>query len=70
MSKPDRPSERLANRGRLLDARTIAGELFGGSVGEQWVRRNVPKKITFTKRLIRWWERDVLDWIEDQRMRS
>jgi predicted DNA-binding transcriptional regulator AlpA len=36
-------------------------------VDEQWVRRNMPHKIVFSKRLVRWYESDVDGFIEERR---
>jgi hypothetical protein len=55
------------NRGRLMTAAQVAAELFCGTVSGAWVRRNVPYKIVLGHSTVRWWERDVLDWIAERR---
>ena len=52
-------------RGRLLDAEQVA-ELIGG-VKAPWVRRNVPGKLNLGHSTKRWWEADVLAWIQSRR---
>jgi predicted DNA-binding transcriptional regulator AlpA len=69
-SATESPSERPAiPKGRLLDAREIARDLFGGSVGVEWVKRNVApdRKLRLGHSTVRWWEHDVLSWIERKR---
>ena len=55
-------SEPPPNRGRLLNAQQVA-ELIG-NVSAVWVRRNVPHKLTLSHSTVRWFECDVLDWLE------
>jgi hypothetical protein len=52
-------------RGRLLDAKQIAGEVFCGHVSPEWVRRNVPDKIPLGHSTVVWYEYDVLDYIHN-----
>lgn len=52
------------NLGRLMSATQVAEELFHGTVSPTWVRRNVPHKITLGHSTVRWWEADVLRWLE------
>lgn len=54
-------------RGPMIDARTIAADLFGGTVSEAWVRANVPGRVKLSHRTIRWYRGDVERWINDQR---
>jgi len=56
------------NRGRLLDAGQVA-ELIGGSkpVSEAWVKRTVPAKVRLGHSTVRWYELDVLAWLEERR---
>ena len=54
------------DRGRLLTPKEVA-ELVGGSCSEAWVRRNVPHKITLGHSTVRWYESDVLSWLEERR---
>jgi hypothetical protein len=56
-----------APRGPMIDARTIATELFAGSVSEQWVRANVPNRVKLSHRTIRWYRVDVERWIAERR---
>ena len=62
--------EERRNRGRLMNSRQIAAEKFGGNVDEQWVRRNVPNKRPFSKRLVLWHEKDVDDFIEAKKAKE
>jgi predicted DNA-binding transcriptional regulator AlpA len=55
---PEPPLE----RGPLLTPEAVA-ELIGG-VSPAWVRRNVPGKLRLGQRTVRWYRRDVQDWIE------
>jgi predicted DNA-binding transcriptional regulator AlpA len=54
-------------RGRLMDARSVAAELFDGTVTEKWVREHVPGRIKLSHRTIRWYRDDVLRWIDERR---
>ena len=55
-----------ARRGRpLLDATQVA-ELIG-KVSPEWVRRNVPGKLDLGHSTKRWFEADILAWLESQR---
>ena len=56
-------------QGRLLDAREIARGIFRGTVSAEWVKRNVApeRKLRLGHSTVRWWEHDVLSWIERQR---
>lgn len=49
-------------RGRLLTAEAVAA-LIGG-VSPSWVRRTVPGKLRLGHSTVRWYEGDVLQWIE------
>lgn len=62
--------EERRNRGRLMSAAQIMKEKFGGTVHEQWVRRSMPKKVVFSKRLVRWYESDVDAFIESRRAKE
>lgn len=53
------------HRGRLLDAQQVA-DLIGG-VMASWVRRNMPGKLNLGHSTKRWWEADVLAWIQSRR---
>jgi predicted DNA-binding transcriptional regulator AlpA len=53
--------EPARERGPLLTPEAVA-ELIGG-VSPAWVRRNVPGKLHLGQRTVRWYRRDVLDWI-------
>ena len=68
--RPEHPPEVThppLNRGRLLSAVQVAADLFNGSVSTAWVRRNVPGKIMLGHSTARWYEADVLAWIETRR---
>lgn len=56
-----------APRGPMLDARTIAADLFAGTVTEAWVRANVPGRVKLSHRTIRWYRADVERWIQERR---
>ena len=53
------------DRGRLLDPQQVA-DLIGG-VATSWVRRNMPGKLNLGHSTKRWWEADVLAWIQSRR---
>ncbi len=53
------------DRGRMLDAQQVA-DLIGG-VKASWVRRNMPGKLNLGHSTKRWWEADVLGWIQSRR---
>ena len=48
------------DRGRLLDTRQVAGMV---NRSPEWCRRNIPRKLTLGRSTVRWWEHDVLAWI-------
>jgi len=52
------------NRGRLLTAAQVAETI--GSVSSAWVRRYVPHKLRLGHSTVRWYEHDVLTWIESR----
>ena len=54
-------------RGPMVDARTIAAEMFAGTVSEAWVRANVPGRVKLSHRTIRWYRTDVEQWILERR---
>ena len=56
------------DRGRLLDAREIAREIFRETVSPDWVKRNVApdRKLRLGHSTVRWWENDVLTWINQR----
>jgi hypothetical protein len=54
-------------RGRLLSAEQVAMELLHGSVGPAWVRRHVPHGVRLGHSTVRWFEADVVWWIEARR---
>ncbi len=58
------PPELPPNRGRLLTPADVAA-IVGRS--EAWCRRNVLGKLALGRRTVRWWEADVLAWLEAQR---
>ncbi len=57
----------LSHRGRLLTARQVTTKVFEGSVSAEWVRRNVPGKITLGHSTVRWYENDVRAWIDSRK---
>ncbi len=56
------------DRGRLLDAATIARELFNDQVSPTWVMRNVKGaqsgRLKLGHSTVRFWEKDVRRWLE------
>lgn len=56
------------DRGRLISAQEIGEELFRGSRSADWVKRVVcPEgRLTLGHSTVRWWEYDVLKWIQEQ----
>lgn len=62
-------AETASERGRLLDAKQIAEEVFSGTVSPEWVKRTVaPKRrIRLGHSTLRWYEADVRAWIEGHR---
>ena len=57
------PPEPPLDRGRLMNAKQVAAELFNGQVSAAWVRRNLPGKIVLGHSTVVWREYDVRDWI-------
>ena len=57
-------SEPPPNRGKLLNAVKV-GELIGRK--DSWVKKHVPHKITLGHSTVRWYEFDVLAWLEQLR---
>lgn len=59
------------DRGRLLDAAQVQ-ELIGGDPPPSldWIRAHVPYKMKLSHRCVRWWEHDVLNWLEGLRDRA
>jgi hypothetical protein len=55
------------DRGRLLSAEQVATELLHGGLGPAWVRRNLPHRIELGHSTVRWFETDVMAWIEARR---
>jgi len=52
--------------GRLLNAHQVADRI--GGVSPDWVRRNVPGKISLGHSTKRWYEADLRQWIESRRV--
>ena len=67
ITKPTEAVEPPPNRGRLMDAREVAGQLFGGHIKAEWVRRHVPGKMTAGHRTVFWWEFEVISWIDSNK---
>lgn len=62
------PATEPPTRGRLLSPAEIVALIGGDSpVSEQWVRRTVPYKMTLSHSVVRWYEADVLAWLEARR---
>ncbi len=53
------------DRGRLLTPAEVASLIGGRS--DSWVRRNVPHKLKLGHSTVRWYEDDVLSWLESRR---
>ena len=66
--KPPGPIEAPPDRGRLMTAKQVAEGIFGGSVSAAWVRRTVGYKRRLGHSTVRWFESDVLAWINEQEM--
>jgi predicted DNA-binding transcriptional regulator AlpA len=58
-----------AGADRLLSAREIAADLFGGTVSEQWVKRSVApdRRLRLGHSTLRWWRSDVQAWLAGRR---
>ena len=57
-------------RGRLMTAQEVSHEIFQGKCSPEWVRRTVPRKIRLGHSTVRWWESDVIEYIESSKDRS
>lgn len=55
------------DRGRLMTAKEVAKEKFGGKISDAWVRRTAPGKITLGRSTVFFYERDIDYWIESCR---
>lgn len=57
------------NRGRVLSARQIATEFFDDARKEKWVRKILApaRRMRLGHSTVRWYERDVIEWLDDQR---
>ena len=60
------PAAPPPSRGRLMCAEEVAA-LIGGKTSPAWVRRNVPYKLELGHSTVRWFEADVLAWLEERR---
>jgi len=65
--RPEGPVAPPPDRGRLLTAAQGAAEL---GVAPSWVRRHCPGKVTLGHSTVRFWEADVLAWLESRRASS
>lgn len=63
------PSGPPVPRGRLLSAEQVATDLLHSSLSPAWVRRNLPHRIELGHSTVRWFETDVMAWIEARRGR-
>ena len=55
------------DRGRLLDAATVAELCFGGLVQPRWVMEHVTCKVRIGHRTVFFYENDVRAWIDSHR---
>jgi predicted DNA-binding transcriptional regulator AlpA len=58
-----------AGADRLLCAREIVADLFGGTVSDQWVKRIVApdRRLRLGHSTLRWWRSDVQAWLAGHR---
>ena len=59
--------ENSVHRGRLMTAHEVSREIFGSYRPPEWVRRNVPGKISFGHSTVMWYQKDVIEWIKSLR---
>ena len=57
-------------RGRRLNAQQIREEFYGSHVGEEWVHDHVAYRCWISKKVVLWWEYDVLTHLEEERARA
>ena len=66
-----RPREELPQRGRLLDAATVASVILEGRVTALWVRRNLRPPacpcVVLGPRTLLWYESDVRRYLAESR---
>lgn len=55
------------SRGRLMTAREIAEQIFGGHKSGEWIRRTIPNKVVLGHSTVMWYEADVWEFIESRR---
>ena len=67
ITRPTKPVDPPPDRGNLMNAEDIAGQLLGGHVKADWVRRHVPGKMDLGHRTKMWWESEVIEWINSTR---
>lgn len=67
-----RPFLSPASRGPLMSAKQIRNDFFQNSVSEKWIRQRVApnERVRLGHSTLRWWEHDVVSWLEGQRPRS
>ena len=53
------------DRGKLLMADEVAAII--GGVSPKWVLRKMPHAVRVGYRIVRWYERDVANWLEENR---
>lgn len=59
------------NRGPLLDADAVRAMIGGAEPPSlDWVYAHVPNKVKISHRCVRWFEADVLAWLEGMRCRT
>lgn len=56
------------DRGRLLTAEQVAAELLPDGSKPRYVRDHIYPRVVLGRRTVFWYERDVLDWLERQRV--
>lgn len=67
MMRPSTKPLSPPDRGPLVDAAAIARKIGGQKPpSEKWVRIHVPGKIALSYNIVRWYERDVEDWIAER----
>ena len=64
IERPPAVVEPPPDRGKLMDAKDIASDVYRGRVTACWVRRHVPGKMTQGHRTVIWWQYEVLQWID------
>jgi predicted DNA-binding transcriptional regulator AlpA len=59
------------DRGQLIDARQIQAKIGGTHPPSLvWIRENVPGRVKFSHKMVRWYEREFLTWLAQLEERS